>query len=206
MHLIFLHEGIHKKASKKTVQGLTNFNIFVSDLLNKGASHVDSPRTSEGSVKVDMETASKNSESTGNSLENSRVSLKDDEQPRNKTFSNSEELVRDETPSLNEVNKPESTVTQDSSKTSEGLAGDDMERTNRKSSSCEEEISVETSNKTSSRYLENSTEESLSFGGVNQAESTLEVDRDPSRNTSSTSLSEVNTSKSTIDTLGATTI
>ena len=169
---------------------------------------MESPRTSEGSVKVDvdMETTSRNSESTENSLENSRVSLKDDEQPRNKTFSNSEELVRDETPSVNEVNKPESTVTLDSSKTSEGLAGDDMERTNRKSSSCEEEISVETSNKTSSRYLENSTEESLSFGGVNQAESTLEVDRDPSRNTSSTSFSEVNTSKSTIDTLGTTTI
>ena len=71
MHLIYLHEGVHKKTPKKTAQELTKFNNFVSDLVNKGASHVESPTTSEGSVNVDMETTSKNSESTGNSLQSS---------------------------------------------------------------------------------------------------------------------------------------
>ena len=67
MHLIYLHEGVHKKTAKE----LTKFNNFVSDLVNKGVSDVDSPRISEGSVKVDMETTGKNSESIGNSLQSS---------------------------------------------------------------------------------------------------------------------------------------
>ena len=154
MHLIYLHEGVHKKTSKKTAHELTKFNNIVSDLVNKGASHVESPRTSEGSVNVDMETTSKNSESTGNSLENSRVSLKDDEQLCYKTFSNSEEIMKEKTPSLSEVNKSESTL--DTSETSEGSVKVDIETTSTKVSRCVEVLTVD----------------SPSFSEVNTPEST----------------------------------